>query len=204
MMEQMIAPVLPLLSGADSPALPLPRWAQGEPASTLWYALSRVGDHGRLPPFRHLTQLTQHVFMGGQIDRRGWRIMQGWGVGAIVSLRIEWDDRRFGIDTPNYLWLPTIDGTAPSVEQMARGALFTREHVLAGRGVYIHCAGGLGRAPSQAIAYLMLAGMEIESAIAFVQAHRPFIHLSRWQRARLDEFAVYMKQRPALLSPAVP
>lgn len=174
---------------------PLPPWALRRPMLALWYVASRIGDHGRLRPFRRLTQITHHIYLGGQISLRGWHTLQRWGVQAIINMRIEWDDRKSGIHTPHYLWLPTIDGTPPTVEQLARGAKFIHEQTMANRSVYIHCAAGLGRSPTQVIAYLMTRGHTRESAIKFVELRRPIIALSPMQYERLRLFADYIAEK---------
>ncbi len=173
---------------------PMSAWVARSPLWMLWYVRSRIGDHGRLPPVRRLIQITDDVYVGGQIGLKGWRLLQKWGVGALINMRVEWDDRRSGIDTPFYLWLPTIDGTPPTVEQLARGVAFMHEQIQAGRGVYVHCAAGFGRAPTQVIAYLFSCGLSIDEAIAFVKARRPIISLSRRQRSRLQDYARYVGQ----------
>ncbi len=171
---------------------PLPPWALRRPVQALWYVISRAGDHGRFTPFRRLTHITNYIYLGGQISLRGWRTLEKWGVKALVNMRIEWDDRKLGIHTPYYLWLPTIDGTPPTVEQLARGAKFIHEQTIAARPVYVHCAAGLGRSPTQVIAYLMTRGYRAPDAIDFVEARRPFITLSAKQKLRLEEFAEYI------------
>ncbi len=174
---------------------PLPPWALRRPLLAVWYLASRAGDHGRWRPFRRLTHITQYVYLGGQISGRGWKILQRWGVEAIVNLRVEWDDRRSGIQSPYYIWLPTIDGTPPTVEQLAHGARFIHEQIQAGRPVYVHCAAGLGRSPTQVLAYLMTRGFSPIDALDFLTQRRPFIALSGSQRARLSEFGEYLAAR---------
>jgi protein-tyrosine phosphatase len=161
----------------------------------LWYVISRAGDHGRFTPFRRLTHITQYIYLGGQISLRGWRTLQKWGVQSLVNMRVEWDDRKLGIRTPYYLWLPTIDGTPSTVEQLARGAKFIHEQAVAGRPVYIHCAAGLGRSPTQVVAYLMTRGSSVEEAIEYVEQRRPIISPSPKQLLRLKEFADYIEQK---------
>lgn len=173
---------------------PLPPWALRRPVLALWYIASRAGDHGRWKPFRRLTHITKYIFLGGQISRRGWHVLESWGVHAILNMRLEWDDRKSGIATPYYLWLPTIDGTPPTVEQLARGATFMHEQIQAQRPVYVHCAAGLGRSPTQVIAYMMTRGLTDTAAIEYLVKRRPFITLSRRQRLRLSEFADYIKR----------
>ncbi len=187
---------LPKQTPSSPPPLPdpepLPPWAFRRPLLALWYVASRAGDHGRFTPFRRLTHITHYIYLGGQVSLRGWRTLQKWGVKALVNMRVEWDDRKLGIQTPYYLWLPTIDGTPPTVEQLARGAKFIHEQACENRPVYVHCAAGLGRSPTQVIAYLMTRGYSIPDAIDFVDRRRPFISLSPKQHMRLEEFAEYM------------
>lgn len=170
-------------------AAALPTWALSKPMVGVWYALSRIGDHGRLPPIRRLTRLSDHLWLGGQISAAGWAKLQAWSVSALVNLRVEWDDRQSGIHTPYYLWLPTFDGTPPALEQLQRGVQFIHDNISAGRGVYVHCAGGLGRAPSLVICYLIACGLRVEDAVQFVKARRPFIQLSARQQMAIRAFA---------------
>lgn len=176
------------------PPAPLPPWALRSPLQALLYIVSRAGDHGRWRPFRRLTHITQYIYVGGQISRRGWKVLEDWGVQAILNMRVEWDDRKSGITTPHYLWLPTIDGTPPTVEQLARGAAFMHEQVQARRPIYVHCAAGMGRSPTQVIAYMMTRGMDATDAHDFMVRRRPFITLSMRQTLRLGEFGDYIQR----------
>ena len=42
-----------------------------------------------------------------------------------------------------------------------------------GEHVVVHCAAGIGRAGTTAVALLMLLGVDIDNALATVRAHRP-------------------------------
>jgi protein-tyrosine phosphatase len=189
---------------------PIPPWALRRPFVAIWYAISRFGDHGRLRPIRRLTHITAHLYLGGQINLAGWQRMERWGVNALVNLRVEWDDRRSGINAEHYLWLPTIDGTPSTVEQLARGVEFIHEQVQARRKTYVHCAAGLGRSPTLIVAYLMTRGFTAETARDFILARRPFIALSKRQLMRLEEFERYSLkhhlnyERDALIDPLEP
>jgi atypical dual specificity phosphatase len=174
---------------------PIPAWGLRRPLVALWYIASRVGDHGRLAPFRRLTRITSRIYLGGQINARGWRLMQSWGVQALVNLRVEWDDRWSGIQSPYYLWLPTIDSTNPVLEQLLQGTAFIHEQVQAGRQVYVHCAAGLGRSPTLVVAYLVARGFTAEKAVEFILARRPFIALSKRQEQAVGHFERYIAQR---------
>jgi len=74
-----------------------------------------------------------------------------------------------------------------------------REQIDAGRKVYIHCAGGVGRAPTLAAAYLISTGMPREDAIATIRRARPFIDIMPPQMAALAEFEA--RQREPVSAP---
>ncbi len=142
---------------------------------------------GASPP--HISQVMPRLFVGGQHRRHGLPKMREWGIGAIVNLREEFDDAEHGLALEHYLWLPTTDDTPPTFEALDRGAAFIAEQIDAGRGVYIHCASGVGRAPTMAAAYLITQGMDAESAWRQIQQGRPFGRPTPTQLEVIDAFA---------------
>ena len=128
--------------------------------------------------------------VGPQLNRRGWLyLVKKFGVNSIVNLRVEADDRERGINPEHYLWLPTIDHTSPTVEQLQKAADFIAERIDAGEKVYIHCAAGVGRAPMTAAAYLISQGYDLDEAMTLIRGRRPFVNQSSNQRTRLTQFA---------------
>jgi len=165
-------------------------------AAVIIYLISRIND--QLPKFLLLpfVRITPHLFVGPQINRRGWlSLRQRHNITSVVNLRVESDDRERGIEPEHYLWLPTIDHTSPTVEQLHRAAEFISERIDAGEGVYIHCAAGVGRAPLTAAAYLILQGYGVDEALDLLRTRRPFISQSPNQRARLIQFAEFIKEK---------
>jgi protein-tyrosine phosphatase len=164
----------------------------------LWF-VSRLNDqvtHFVLTPF---VRITAQLFVGPQLNAHGWRYLQTrLGVQNIVNLRVEADDRERGLDLSpeHYLWLPTIDHTSPTLEQLRRAAQFITQKIDAGEGVYIHCAAGVGRAPLTAAAYLVSQGHSVSQALETLRSRRPFINQSASQRARLEQFAEFIRQNP--------
>ena len=115
--------------------------------------------------------------------------MQLRGIIATVNLRAESDDAQKGVALSRYLWLPTPDDEAPSVAQLREGVAFIRELVKTGQAVYIHCAHGVGRAPTLAAAYLISEGHSPQSALDTIRMARPFITPTPIQLRRLEEWA---------------
>jgi len=139
-------------------------------------------------PIIKYSQITPHVFVGPQYRMAGKRKLEQLGISADVNLRIEFDDAVHGLALPHYCHLPTIDDDAPSLEHLRQGVDFIRRIVTDGGKVYIHCAGGVGRAPTMAAAYFISQGMSVDEALALIRKSRPFIKIMPVQLAQLKHF----------------
>ena len=115
------------------------------------------------------------LVLGGQYRPRGWPRLQAAGVISVINMRSEFCDREAGLAPPYYLRLPTVDDEAPTAEQLRQGVVFIEEQLLQGRGVYVHCAAGTGRAATMVAAYLVSQGLPPEAAWAQIRRVRPFI-----------------------------
>jgi protein tyrosine phosphatase len=76
-------------------------------------------------------------------------------------------------DAARAVWFPVHDLHAPpfDIGSAFIGGLARR--LRAGRGLVVHCAAGIGRAGTTAVATLVVLGASPESALAHVRAHRP-------------------------------
>jgi protein-tyrosine phosphatase len=104
-------------------------------------------------------------------------------------MRSEFDDAVYGLGAKEYLWLPTDDDHAPTLDQLRQGVNFICEIIEGGGKVYVHCAGGVGRAPTMAAAYLVSTGLTPAEALALIRRSRPFINPTKAQLAALEEYA---------------
>jgi protein-tyrosine phosphatase len=141
---------------------------------------------------REISEVQPRLYVGGQHTRRGLTRMLADGIGAVVNMREESDDAKRGAAPEHYLWLPTTDDHAPTPEDLARGVGFITEHIAAERGVYVHCASGVGRAPTMAAAYLVSTGLKPAAAWSAIRARRPFI---RPTPPQIEAVATYAAQR---------
>ncbi len=71
------------------------------------------------------------------------------------------------------IWLPIADLDAPSLQSGVDLCEIIEGGVRAGRGFIVHCAAGIGRSGTIAVAVLMLLGLSCDDAIAHVRSHRP-------------------------------
>jgi protein-tyrosine phosphatase len=160
---------------------------QGLRVTLLWVFSRSYSKLTGIPIIRH-SQITPQLYVGGQFGQRGKRTLERLGITADVNLRTEFDDAAHGLALAQYCHLPTTDDEAPSFEHLRQGAAFIGRVIGDGGKVYIHCAGGVGRAPTLAAAYLITQGMALDQALALIRKTRPFIKIMPPQMARLREF----------------
>jgi protein-tyrosine phosphatase len=174
----------------------------GVRATYLWVQDKIVRrTRGFSPP--HISRVQPDLYVGGQHRQRGLAQMRDLGIAAVVNMREESDDAQRGLALDHYLWLSTTDDTSPAPEDLEQGVEFIRHHIAAGRGVYIHCAAGVGRAPMMAAAYLVSTGMSAAQAWNAIRQVRPFIRPTPPQIIALDAFAAHTKNISEL-TPVVP
>jgi hypothetical protein len=157
---------------------------QGLRTTALWLRI-RATDLLTGIPWIRFSQIQPDLYIGPQYRRLGRHKLKRLGITASINMRIEFDDAAHGLDFEQYCHLPTVDDNAPALEQLKRGVEFIHRARKEGRKVYIHCTGGIGRAPTMAAAYLIDQGMKLEEAIAAIQQVRPFINIVPEQMEQL-------------------
>lgn len=153
------------------------------------YALDHIVRLSRGAPPQKYSRITSHVHVGGQFTAAGWQRLQERGVTAVVNMRDEFDDAEAGIAPEQYLYLPTVDDTPPTIAQLCQGVRFIHQQIEAGGQVYVHCMLGVGRSVTMVAAYLVATGMTPTAAWRTIRRRRPFIQPTVGQEARLAEFA---------------
>jgi hypothetical protein len=109
------------------------------------------------------------------------------GIRADISLEKGRVDLPLGADY--YLWLPTIDHTAPSVDKLELGVSTLQFLASKKIPVYVHCKNGHGRAPTLVAAYFIATKkMPADEAIALIKEKRPGVHIEPAQRKALQKF----------------
>jgi predicted protein tyrosine phosphatase len=165
---------------------------QGVSTTLLWFLVRGTTFLTGVPTLRY-TRITPQVYIGPQYRARGMAKLMRNGIRAGLNLRVEFDDATYGLAMPQYCHLPTIDDTPPSLGHLYRGIAFIEQMVDAGEKVYIHCAGGIGRAPTMAAAYFMSTGDSLAEALSRIQAIRPFIRIMPSQMAQLQELEAQLQ-----------
>ena len=133
---------------------------QGLRTTLLWVYARGLPRLTGIPLLRY-SRVTPQLFVGPQYGRAGKRWLERNRIQHGVNLRIEFDDAAHGLALAGYCYLPTVDDDPISLEHLAEGASFILEALRSGGKVYVHCAGGIGRAPSLAAAYLITQGYSL-------------------------------------------
>ncbi|MBI1281071.1 MAG: protein phosphatase [Anaerolineaceae bacterium] len=137
-------------------------------------------------PMIRFSQVTPQIIVAGQYQSRGWAVLQKRGVTASINMRSEFDDEAAGIAPSRHLRLVVEDNTPPTLDQLRRGTEFIKSEIERGGKVYIHCAAGIGRAPTMAAAYLVDAGLSPAQAWKQIKRVRPFVRPTPGQEAQIN------------------
>lgn len=136
------------------------------------------------------SQITKNIFLGTNLcclDKTHIQALTDLGVSAEIDL--EKEKQNPTPEIPIYLWLPTIDKIAPSVEQIISGISLINEMVKLNKKIYVHCKYGHGRSPTLVAAYLISKGSSVSEAIETIKKARPEIHLNEIQLKALESFS---------------
>jgi atypical dual specificity phosphatase len=138
------------------------------------------------------------LWLGARPTRADVNQLASLGVKAVVNLCQEFRGplqayRARGIDE---LWLPTIDFTPPTLEDIRRGVEFIRHHRAQGKGVYVHCKAGRGRSATLVLCWLMEEhGCSPAEAQALMAARRPHVKLDLDRRDVVRQWAHEFQQK---------
>jgi predicted protein tyrosine phosphatase len=137
-------------------------------------------------PVVRYSRITPQIIIAGQYQKRGWKVLTQRGVTASINMRLEFDDVAAGIAPLRHLHLPVEDNTPPTLDQLRRGIEFIQAEVERGGKVYIHCAAGVGRAPTMAAAYFVSTGLTSAQAWTKIKDVRPFVRPTPGQKEQIN------------------
>lgn len=135
--------------------------------------------------------IDEHVVMGAFPFPFDVPQMAQAGIGAVINTCEEYRGptrayRRAGIEQCG---IPTVDFTAPSLEDVERAVSFMQRHIAEGRRVYVHCKAGRARSGTVVLCYLVAArGLTPEQAQQQILQRRPHANPRLAQRPVVLEF----------------
>jgi len=151
-------------------------------------------------PIIRFCEILPNLYVGEQYRKLGKSVLAKAGIDSTINMRIEFDDREHGLHFEQHRHFPTINDTAPSIDHLLEGIQFIKDVHDGGGKVYIHCEGGMGRAPSMGAAYLMYIGMSMEEALDFLKSKRPFVNLVPEQIEQLKKLELRIRESSGLFS----
>ena len=160
---------------------------QGVRTTLLWSYARGIPAVTGIPTMKY-SRITPEIYVGPQYRRAGKRKLLRTGINGIVNMRIEFDDAARGLALEHYCHLPTVDDHAPTLDDLHQGVAFIHKVTAGGGKVYIHCGGGIGRAPTMAAAYFISQGLRLDEAIGLIRKSRPFIKMMPVQMEQLQRF----------------
>jgi protein-tyrosine phosphatase len=104
------------------------------------------------------------------------------------------DYRQWLTSSGRSTWFPIHDLTSPPLPDVLPLYRDVHARLSAGETLIAHCAAGIGRAGTLAVAVCMLSGMTVEDAMAHVRRHRPGAGPEVGsQREMLDQLAIELE-----------
>jgi hypothetical protein len=140
------------------------------------------------------SKVTENIFIGSDFCKGGVCLLhkdefERLGVSVEINLSAE-NNELPPKELETYLWLPVVDGYAPSEMQLLIGSSAMHAALSAGKKVYVHCRNGHGRSPALVAAYLMrYKGLSLDEAAQTIKLKRPESHLEKVQIDALTAFA---------------
>ena len=139
------------------------------------------------------SKITEQIIIGSDLCGGGVCLLhadQFKKLGVSVELNLSQEENELPPkEIETYIWLPVVDGYAPSATQLAIGISAMHEAIKNGKVVFIHCKNGHARSPSMVAAYLMkYQGLNLDAAIELIKEKRPESHIEDTQRKALEEF----------------
>lgn len=138
---------------------------------------------------RTFDRIDENLYLGCRPGRADRAALAELGIAGVLDLTCEFSEPTFLRRMGAYRCIPLLDTTAPTVDQLADGAAWIQQQIVAAP-VYVHCALGHGRSVLFVAAYLLLSGKSAtaEDAVSRIQTIRPGIGLNRAQKAILSTF----------------
>jgi len=143
-------------------------------------------------------QVREGLFQGARPIPEDVSALRAAGVNAVLDLVAEFQapEAIRASDEFAYLSIPLLDGTAPTLAELDKGAEFVSAAIAAGRTVLVHCTFGHGRSSTfSAAALLRMGAAETpKQALEILRRLNRKIWLTREQKRLLEEFAGRMKR----------
>lgn len=140
------------------------------------------------------SKITENIYIGSDFCKGGVCLIHGeefHALGISIELNLSQEANELPPkDIETYIWIPVVDGYAPSQAQLDIGTTSINSALENGKKVYIHCGNGHGRSPTMVAAYLVrYKKMNVAQSLKFISEKRPEVHIEVTQKKALEIFA---------------
>lgn len=107
-----------------------------------------------------ISKVTDKIFIGQQLLWFHKKVFEDRKIGAVLDITIENTEPFFIARDKSiqYLRIPVLDKTSPSVEQLNTGVRWGLQQISKGRNLYVHCGAGDERSATFVSAILLRCG----------------------------------------------
>ncbi len=136
-----------------------------------------------------LDEIIPDLYLGCQLGIMDYKRFASKGIKNTLDLTCEFREIGFIRTKQNYLSMPLLDTTAPTLNQLNEAVSWITTHLEIGP-VFVHCALGHGRSATVVAAFLLKQGTvhNVKEAVEFIQAKRSSVELHPKQLAILEQF----------------
>jgi protein-tyrosine phosphatase len=139
-----------------------------------------------------ISQVTDKIFIGQQLLWFHQKDFTKRKIGAVLDITIENRESFFiaADKSINYLRIPVLDKTSPSVKQLEDGVKWGLEQIAQGKNLYVHCGAGHERSATF-VAAILLRTKEykgLDEAINKIRLNRPKARFVANQREILEKW----------------
>jgi len=143
-----------------------------------------------------LDEIVPNLYMGSKLWIVDYQQFTSKGINSTLDLTSEFGETGFIRTGQNYLCIPLLDTTAPTLEQLVEAVSWVTTHLSKG-AVFIHCALGHGRSATVVAGFLIKHEIvsDVREAVTFIKTIRPGVGLHPKQLAILVKFTELCQQK---------
>jgi atypical dual specificity phosphatase len=124
-----------------------------------------------------ISQVTDKIFIGQRLLWFHKKVFNDKKIKAVLNITIEDNEPHFviGDKSIQYLRVPVLDKTSPSMKQLDKGVKWGLEQISQGRSLYVHCSAGHERSATFVVAMLLKMGdcKALDEAVEKIRCVRP-------------------------------
>jgi protein-tyrosine phosphatase len=137
-----------------------------------------------------INEIIPNLYLGRQLWPFEVSYLSTFGINATLDLTAEFNEISFIRNHHDYLCIPILDASAPTVEQLEHAVLWIKVRLAQGKKVLVHCALGHGRSAIIIVAFILQSGLVKNSndALNFIRSKRTGLRLSSIQQRVLKQY----------------